>query len=198
MKRYLVILLFGLSGCVQLLPDAGEPAKKVFLTPQIASQQSKVVSPNILIVERPQAQTNLASNRLKIIYESNHLPVADAIAGFEWEEKLPDMLQKYMISALENAHLSKGIVRGGDNVKGDFILKPEIRHFEVFNIGKPYVKVEVAYKVISTRDQRLMAQRVFKHEYSLDCLSLANILHGYSNVVETLLQDLTTWLLQLN
>jgi len=197
MKWYILGLSILLTGCIQLLPDAKDPPKKVFLTPKISTHAQYKQRPLILSILRPHSSSDLASTRLRIIHPCNELPIGDVIAGFEWEEKLPELLQGYLVQSLEGSQLFKGVINGNDHIKANWLLTTEIRHFDVVNICAPYVVIELEFKVVSLPLHSLVSQRVFRYKQPLNCLSLSNILSAYSELVEMLLRDLEKWLASL-
>ena len=91
-----------LAGCVSVLPEEPEPSKKIVLTPQLSK---KIVGNNIssaLIVDKPFMLESLDSTRVKIILQDKSgVALSEFIAGVEWCDRLPALLQEVLITLYE-------------------------------------------------------------------------------------------------
>jgi cholesterol transport system auxiliary component len=197
MSRCILVLSLFLTGCVSLLPDPGPPPHQVFLSLSTTPVKTKTIKPHTLGVERPQAMGDLASKKLRIIHTKNDCPVSDIIEGYEWQEKLPDLLQGVLVADIDSRKIFKGVSRAGEGVKEDWMLLSDIRYFEVGCICQPYVKIEVAFKVVTSPDHALLAHRVFRTQSTLECLTMPDIMDAYSEGMEKILCQLALWLSNL-
>jgi ABC-type uncharacterized transport system auxiliary subunit len=197
MKKYLFATVMLLAGCISVFPESGEPAKKVFLCLCPFNHREQASNPNVLIVEHPHANGDLASKNIKIIHGGMCSPIADKIAEYEWEDKLPDLIETAIMEALEQSNVFKGVARNSDLVKGDLRLVIDIRRFDVNILCEPYVEVEMAFRVLTATDYKLLAQRTFCYHQPFECVTIREILDAYSCAVDQLLIDLTTWLAKI-
>lgn len=197
MKKYILALTLVLAGCISVFPESGEPAKKVFLNLCPLKHHKCPQSPKVLIVEHPHAIGDLASKNIKIFHAGKCFPVVDKIADYEWEEKLPDLIESAIVGALDQSHVFKGVVKSSDLVKGDITLITEIRRFDVNVLCEPYIEVEISVKVITASDHQLLAQRTFKYHQPIECVFVSDIVDAYSCAVDQFLVNMTTWLAKI-
>jgi ABC-type uncharacterized transport system auxiliary subunit len=197
MKKYILALALPLAGCISVFPEPEKPAKKVSLSLCHFQKQKHVSRPQVLIVDRPQAQSELATKNIRIIRPGSCVSIVDTIADYEWEEKLPDLIESAIVQAIESSHIFKGVAKSSEWVKGDLTLLTEIRHFDVVIADTPHVEVELAVKVMTSTEHKLITQHTFKQKQALECITLPSILDTYSCVVDRLLIDVTKWLARI-
>jgi len=86
---------------------------------------------------------------------------AAQLAGAQWQDRLPKLMQARILQSFENANRLRAVGRPGDQIATDFVLVTEVRAFEI-SVADGSAVVEVAAKIVRQRTGRIMAARVFR------------------------------------
>ena len=135
--------------------DSKSPAQSFDLTaPRLAAQ-----------VDRPRAGPLAVGDPTALImYDSQKLVVRNAsgtratMAGAQWADTLPKLVQARIVQTLENAMSPAAVVRGIDNLASDRQLLLDIRAFEVVDSETPTATVELAAKIAGNGNQVIDAK----------------------------------------
>jgi len=84
---------------------------------------------------------------------------AAMLAGAQWEDRLPKLMQARLLQSFENASRLRTVGRPADKIATDFVLVTELRAFEISAADGTAV-VEIAAKIVGERSGRIMAARV--------------------------------------
>jgi len=152
-------LAFALSGCSGLggllsksPPAAYDLTAASDFPPRSASARGQ------LVIAEP---TTLAA------YDSEKIVVrpspgeAAQLAGAQWQDRLPRLMQARILQSFENASRLRAVGRPVDKIATDFVLTSELRAFEISAADGTAV-VEIAAKIVRERTGRIMAARVFR------------------------------------
>ena len=80
------------------------------------------------------------------------------LAGAQWADRLPKLLQARLVQTFENAHLLRSVGRPG--LTSDFAVASEIRRFEV-DVTTGQAVVEVSAKLVADGSGRIVAAKIF-------------------------------------
>ena len=135
--------------------DSKSPAQSFDLTaPRLAAQ-----------VDRPRAGPLAVGDPTALImYDSQKLVVRNAsgtratMAGAQWADTLPKLVQARIVQTLENAMSPAAVVRGIDNLASERQLLLDIRAFEVVDSDTPTATVELAAKIAGNGNQVIDAK----------------------------------------
>jgi cholesterol transport system auxiliary component len=86
---------------------------------------------------------------------------AAQLAGAQWEDRLPRLMQARLLQSFENANRLRAVGSPSDKIVADFVLLSELRAFEISATDGSAV-VEIAVKIVNQRSGRIMAARVFR------------------------------------
>ncbi len=142
---YIIAGIFLASACSFAPKDTGK-AYMFGLTVATVPHQQKVYEEK-LTVAIPVAAPELDSYRIALVKADGRW---DYYAGARWAEFLPVLVQETMMDSLETAGLFKSVTSDRFGVVGDYILKTEIREFQVeyqraSNV--PLIKIELAFSL---------------------------------------------------
>jgi cholesterol transport system auxiliary component len=82
------------------------------------------------------------------------------IAGAQWADRLPKLVQARIIQTFENANRFRSVGRPGDRLTGSVVLNADIRAFEVREDTREAV-VEISVKLIGDQSGQIAAGRLF-------------------------------------
>ena len=80
------------------------------------------------------------------------------LAGAQWADRLPRLLQSRLIETFENAHLLRSVGRPG--LAADYALATEIRRFEI-DVTTSEAVVELSVKQVADGSGRIVAAKLF-------------------------------------
>ena len=80
------------------------------------------------------------------------------MAGAQWADTLPKLVQARIVQTLENAMSPAAVVRGIDNLASERQLLLDIRAFEVVDSDTPTATVELAAKIAGNGNQVIDAK----------------------------------------
>lgn len=113
-----------------------------------------------LVVVAPTALAVLDTD--KIVVEPGGGQVT-YLAGAQWSDRLPALLQARAIQAFENGSKLRRVARPGDGVNADYQLVTDIRAFGLrITPEGPVAVVELSAKLIGNQSGRILAAQVFK------------------------------------
>ncbi|MDB5649085.1 MAG: hypothetical protein JWL62_605 [Hyphomicrobiales bacterium] len=110
----------------------------------------------VLVVTEPTAPSPIDGDRIVVRSAPSAVTV---LAGAQWSDRLPRLLQTRLIQTFENARLLKSVGRPGDGLSADYSLNWEIRRFEM-DIPTGQAVVELSVKVL-TPAGRIAAAQIF-------------------------------------
>ena len=115
-----------LVGCSGLF-RGGAPEHLYRLTPKSTYPPNLTRRSVQLLVDVPLAPAGLDTSRIAL---SRSAVSIDYFADSEWTDRAPLLVQTALVQSFENSRAIIAIDRELVGLRADFILKPEIRHFE--------------------------------------------------------------------
>lgn len=112
-----------------------------------------------LIVAEPAALAILDTDR--VVIRPARGQVAQ-LAGAQWSDRLPKLMQARVVQSLENANRLRGVGRPGDRIAADYQLVMDVRAFNIAITSEPVAEVEISAKIIADRAGRIVSARVFR------------------------------------
>lgn len=88
---------------------------------------------------------------------------AAALAGAQWADRLPKLVQARLLQSFENAKLMRWVGRPADRIATDFTLISNLRAFEISLVDHS-AEVEIAVKIVNAHSGHIVAARVFRVE----------------------------------
>jgi cholesterol transport system auxiliary component len=196
-SRRLVVagLLPALAGCASLLPQPAAPPRLYTLTaigdfpaglPKVGAQ---------LLVDTPAAQASLDSTRIALSRTPTSI---DYFADAAWTDRAPLMVQSLLVESLENSGRITAIARESLALRADFILKPELRHFEaVYRQGAeaPQALVQINVKLVAMPDRTIVGQRTVEGTAAAARNDIADIVTAFDAAFHQAARQIVDWTL---
>jgi len=193
-KLLLLLPLAFLSACVSLLPETGEAPKRIWLDPAMISSPLRDHN-NVLqtvAITRPTATNMLDSERLSIRDLRGTIALVDHIAGVEWQEHLPIMLQRHLIEALILSKKFKAVGFEEDSFNHAVVLETDIQKFDVVILkDKMYAEVQLSAKLLEVKGRDVIWQKAFVSKSPITNHSLEGFIGGLTKAYETVLYQVT-------
>jgi cholesterol transport system auxiliary component len=155
-RLVLVALALAPAGCTSLLPSGGAPPKLYTLTP---ASDFPAGGPRItwqLLVDVPAGAAALDTDRIALSRSPTSI---DYFADAAWTERAPLMVQSLLVRSFENSGRITAVARESLGLRADYILQPELRHFEAeyAGSGAPTAHVEVGVKLVKMPERSIVA-----------------------------------------
>jgi cholesterol transport system auxiliary component len=112
-----------------------------------------------LVIPEPTGVSVLDTERIVVRPASGQVAT---LGGAQWSDRLPRLLQAGVIQAFENSGRLRAVGRPGDRITSDYQLLIDVRAFQLSVVPAVVGEVEIAAKIVSDRDGRIIAGRVFR------------------------------------
>jgi|GEM_PF-4511659 len=193
-KLLVLLPLILLSACVSLLPDTGEPPKRIWLEPAMISSPFRDHNNALqtVAITRPTATNMLDSERFRIRDLRGNIALVDHIAGIEWQEHLPVMVQRHLIQALILSKKFKAVGFEEDSFNHAVVLETDIQKFDVVVLkDKMYAEIELSAKLLEVKGRDVIWQKAFTSKAPIKSHSLEAFITGLTKAYENTLYQIT-------
>ena len=163
------LLAAGLSGC------ALRPAPDTFdLSAQpVVTFESQKALRSQLLVPTPSAIQVLNNRGIVVRLGGAELRY---LAGAQWSDQLPVVIQAQLVAGLENTGLFAGVGMPGQGLAIDYQVVVEVREFAIDAAGPGSANVELSVKLLDDRTGVVRAQRLFKASVPVSAAASSNVL----------------------
>ncbi|MGH6847228.1 MAG: ABC-type transport auxiliary lipoprotein family protein, partial [Methylocella sp.] len=139
-----------------------------------------------LAVLLPDATLPADSDR--IVVRTNPQSVA-YLAGAQWADKLPSLIQSRLIESFQNAHLMRAVGRPG--MRADFSLQTGIRRFE-FDPARGEAKVEISAQILG-QSGRIIAGRLFSGTVPVASADSSAVASALDAALRQIMREIVIW-----
>jgi phospholipid/cholesterol/gamma-HCH transport system substrate-binding protein len=115
----------------------------------------------------PRGQLAVREPSAPIAYDTQKILARDKsgatapVAGGQWSDTLPKLVQARLIRSFENANLARAVERQADDLKAEYRLLTDIRSFELITADAPLADVEVTAKILG-EDGKIVDAKSFR------------------------------------
>ena len=111
-----------------------------------------------ILVKTPTALKSIDSDRIVVRPEPK---IITYLAGAQWSDTLPRMVQAKLIAAFENSGSVGAAAQPGDGLVIDFQLIAEIRRFGIVT-PSGRAEIEMSIKLLSDKSGKVLETRIFE------------------------------------
>ncbi|MBK5909981.1 hypothetical protein CCR85_00540 [Rhodothalassium salexigens] len=187
--------LIVLAGCNPLveLPGQGQPPDFYRLSPPGKDNgQSTVARARVVLVETPSVPGDLAGSDIAVRASDNRINFVDSA---RWTDRTPDLLRRYLVSALRRAGPIKGIDGREDiDIQADYRLRIDVERFYAELHDSPRVDIRLTATLLRNGPVVLLADRVFSAERAADSKRAGAIVDAFDGAMDRITTDLEAWL----
>jgi cholesterol transport system auxiliary component len=192
-RRFLVsILILALPACSGLF-GGGSPPHLYRVTPK-SSYPPNLPHPAVqLLIDLPLSPAGLDTTRIALTRSAVSI---DYFADAEWTDRAPVLIQTALVESFENSRALIAIDRESVALRADFILKPEIRHFEaVYDSpnGPPEVWVAVNVRLVNPSDREVVAQTSVEQRRRAAANDVPGIVVSLDDALGAVMKDIVVW-----
>ena len=186
------VLILTLAGCSGLL-GGGEPAHLYRLTPKSTYPPNLPHRSVQLLINEPLAPAGLDKSRIAL----TRSPVSiDYFADSEWTDRVPLLVQTAILQSFENSKAITAIDRESVGLRADFILDPEIRHFEaVYDSanGPPEIWVAINVRLVNPATREVVAQTLFERRERASANDVPSIVMAFDEALGGVVKEIVVW-----
>jgi cholesterol transport system auxiliary component len=186
------ILILTLAGCSGLL-GGGQPTHLYRLTPKSTYPPNLPHRSVQLLINEPLAPAGLDKSRIAL----SRSPVSiDYFADSEWTDRAPLLVQTAILQSFENSKAITAIDRESVGLRADFILDPEIRHFEaVYDSanGPPEIWVVINIRLVNPASRDVVAQTSFERRERATANDVPSIVSAFDEALGGVMKQIVVW-----
>ena len=187
-----VVLL--LAGCGLKLPGEGPPPRLYTLNPKTTFDPNLPKVAWQLVVEEPTAPASLDTVRIAVQHKPLEL---DYFAHAAWTDRVPALVQVLLVSSFENTGKIVAVGRESVGLRADFVLKAEIRNFEVAEFSDPReARVRIIAKLIKMPDREIVSDRTCDYSAPAPGDQLETVVEAYNEVLGRCVRRIVEWTLR--
>ena len=158
MRRGLRAGLAALALGAALAACSGPPAQTYDLSALGGPAAGAARGRGQIVVVEPVASQALDSERIVVRPKPDQIAY---LAGAQWADRLPKLVQARLIQTFENTRLLAHVGRPGDRLAADRTLDSELRNFEI-DVEAGQAVVEISVKLVNERNGRIADAKIFR------------------------------------
>jgi cholesterol transport system auxiliary component len=192
-RLLLSVLVLAPSGCGSLLPTGGSPPKLYTLTPATDVAAGPAIRSQLL-VDVPVSAAALDTERIALSRSANTI---DYYAEAAWTDRAPLMIESLLVQSFENSGRITAIGRESLALRADYVLRPELRHFEAeyHDAPAPSAHVAVGVKLVKMPDRAIVAQRNFEASAPAAANQMTAIVESFDKALHEVMRQIVDWTL---
>jgi cholesterol transport system auxiliary component len=186
------IMALALAGCGSLF-GGGQPTQLYRVTPVRAFPADLPHLPVQLLVDVPFAPAGLDTARIALTRSAVSI---EYFADSEWTDRVPLLVQTDLLESFANSGVVNAIEREAGELRADFILKTEIRHFEALYEapnGAPVVLVAIMSRLVNPGDREIIAQNTFERRAPASENQIPAIVVAFDQALGGVVEDIVVW-----
>lgn len=164
--------------------DLSVTATSVTQGPALRSRQ--------LLIADPTALKALDSENIVVRLSGSEMQY---LAGSQWSDRLPRMVQSKLVEAFEDTGKLGGVGRPGQGLAIDYQVVTDIRAFEV-DTTKNIANIEISVKLLNDKNGTVRAQEVFRSSARINGSGNANLVQGLDSAFAGATRDIVAWTLK--
>jgi cholesterol transport system auxiliary component len=186
------VVVLAFAGCSGLFGGSG-PAHLYRVTPASGYPANLPQRSVQLLIDQPLAPAGLDTSRIAL----SRSPVSiEYFADSEWADRLPLLVQTALLESFENSRAITPIGRESADLRADFVLNPEIRHFEaVYDSpnGTPEVWVTINVQLINPSSRAVVARSSFERRQRASANDMPAIISAFDKALGGVMTEIVIW-----
>ncbi|MDC0948409.1 ABC-type transport auxiliary lipoprotein family protein [Gammaproteobacteria bacterium] len=184
-----------LGGCISI-GDKDKDATRFFeLSPKSGGMSDAPLADWQLIIEPPSSSAALSGTRIAVKRSAFEL---EYFARANWTDAAPAMLQTLIVESFENSGRIIAVGRESIGLRADFILKTELREFqvEIDEGGDAVAHVGVTAKLVAMPRRAIVAHRSDFAKSIAASDRVEDVVNAFDDALGQLLKKLVIWTLE--
>ena len=188
------LVAIALAGCSILGSEQRDPVTIYAPDVRVPARAEWPAVTWTLVIAKPTAARVVDSPRISVRPTPGELQV---YRGVSWAQPATDLVQDAVQRTLEDSGRIPAVASADAGILGDYKLVMDVRRFEADYAGAavPSAVVEINAKLVSSRDQRVVASRTFLQQQPAASVEVAQVAQAFDGALAAATGDLVGWLL---
>jgi len=193
-RLVLAALALAPAGCSGLLSSSKPPPQLYTLTPASDFPPGGGRITWQLLVDVPVSTAALDSDHIAL---SRSPTTVDYFADAAWTDRAPLMLQSLIVQSFENSGRITAIGRESLALRADYVLRPELRHFEADYTGGsvPSAHLQISAKLVKAVDRIIVGQQLFDAVVPAKANVIPDIVDAFNVALHQSARQMVDWAL---
>ncbi len=149
----------------------------------------------VLLVDTPQASAGIDTTRIALSRSPLSL---DYYADAEWTDRVPALVQEAMLASFENSGALTAIDRDAMELRADYVLQTQLRHFEAdYAAGgtarPPEARVAIIARLIAAPQRKIIAQTAFERRQPSAANDVPEVVAAFNAAAGAVITDIVLW-----
>ena len=180
--------VLALSSCALIKP-AESPRETYELTAPSSFGNLRSVSRSQILVKVPTALKSIDSERIIVRPSAS---VITYLAGAQWSDTVPRMVQAKLVEAFENTNATGATARPGDGLVIDYQLVSDIRRFEMLD---GIAVIELSIKLLTDKTGVVRETRIFTAKRRATGKSADDYVAAFDASFDELSREIVRWVI---
>ena len=189
----LAVLIASLAGCSGLFTEKPRPLYRLTAPNDFPAAMRHVAAQVTIGV--PYAPAAIDTARIAM----SRTPVSlDYLADGDWTDRAPALVQTALIEAFENSKVFKAVGPDSLDLRADFVIQGDLRHFEaVYDsaAAAPVVWVALAVKLVKVPEQKILAETLIGAREAAQANATAQIVLAFNAAMASVAKQVVAWTL---
>lgn len=188
------LMALAMAGCSVLGSEQRDPVTIYAPDVRVPARAEWPAVTWTLVIAKPTAARVIDSPRMSVRPTPGELQV---YRGVSWAQPATELVQDAVQRTLEDSGRIPAVASADAGILGDYKLVMDIRRFEADYAGAavPSAVVEISAKLVSSRDQRVVASRTFLQQQPAGSVEVAQVAQAFDGALAAATGDLVGWLL---
>lgn len=188
------LAVLSLAGCARLFV-ATPPGHLYRLTAERSYPPGLPHRPGVLLVDTPQASAGIDTTRIALSRSPFSL---DYYADAEWTDRVPALVQNAILASFENSRAIVAIDRDAMELRADYVLQTEIRHFEADypaggSAAPPQIRVAIIARLVAAAQRRIIAESTFEQRQPSAANNVPDVVAAFNAAAGAVIAELVRW-----
>jgi cholesterol transport system auxiliary component len=122
----------------------------------------------------------------------------DYLADGDWTDRAPAIVQTALIEAFENSRAVNAVGPDSLDLRADFVIQGDLRHFEVVYdsaAATPVVWVALAVKLVKVPEQKILAETLISAREPAAANATPSIVLAFNTAMASVAKQVVAWTL---
>ena len=189
----IVLLVVGLGGCAKMFTEPPRPLYRLTAPVGFPPPARHVAAQ--LAIATPYAPAAIDTARIAMSRSPTSL---DYLADGDWTDRAPRLVQSALIETFENSRAFNAVGSNSLDLRPDFIVEGDLRHFEVVyesQAGAPVAWVQIAVKLVKVPQHTILAETLIGARQPASANTTADIVLAFDGAMAGTAKQIVTWVL---
>jgi cholesterol transport system auxiliary component len=189
----IVLLLVSFAGCAKMFTEPPRPLFRLTAPADFPATTRHVDAQ--LAIAVPYAPAAIETHRIAMSRSPTSL---DYLADGDWTDRVPPLVRNALIEAFENSKAFAAVGADSFDLRPNFVLESELRHFEaVYDspTGPPVVWAQIAVKLVKVPQHTILAETLISARQPAAANATPQIVLAFDGAMADAAKQIVAWML---